>query len=293
MIMANLATDRGMMAEITSADLLAVKWRGDDAATEFYHEWLEVEGRIEAEAMSSKSRMNMFWNQVRQSEKVSYALLQWKNLPREQQTYEYLLQLYREWLVDQKSYQNYLKALHKVDKPKVAALPKGPDGKAEAKKKGKQKKKSQEDPGNANGSVAAARDPKGSGKGRKPQKCLHFQEKYGAKGCKQPAGKCKYVHELCETQEEYNSLLERVTGGGSSSDSSAHRAPSSRRNAEAVREFRKKFCVYGSSCKFKDAGEKKCSKDHTKFPTREKWTAMLKQLGGDNEYGSPEEWPFK
>lgn len=60
MIMGNLAMDKSMMLEVTSADLLAVKWEGDDHATTFYHEWLEVEGRIEAEAMSAKARMNLF-----------------------------------------------------------------------------------------------------------------------------------------------------------------------------------------------------------------------------------------
>ena len=119
LIINNLATDRAMLAEVTSADLLAIKWRGEDKAQDFLFDWLAVDQRLESEAMSQKARMNMFWNQVRQSERVAMALHKWSDKPVEERTYDELLERFRAWIVDRKKYENFLKVTSRASAQEV------------------------------------------------------------------------------------------------------------------------------------------------------------------------------
>ena len=80
-----------MMVEVTSADLLAVRWKGDAKAQEFLNEWLAVDSRMEADTMGTRARMNLLWNQVRQSERVCLALHAWHEKPKEERTYQELI----------------------------------------------------------------------------------------------------------------------------------------------------------------------------------------------------------
>ena len=200
LIVCNLATDKAMLVEVTSADLLAIQWKGEEKATEFYQEWIAVESRIEADTMSSRARMNMLWTQLRQSEKVAFAVHKWSDKPTAERTYEELLERFRAWLVEQRSYQNYLKATRRTnsDKPNIAGM-QSDVGEKQA-KKGKNKKKNKNDGCGDASDVAAVVNKSGNTSiasrrqdGSKPKtKCLNFQEEYGMKGCTRKP-KCPYL----------------------------------------------------------------------------------------------------
>jgi len=190
LIISNLKTDKSMTTSMTAADLVGVHWRGDDKATEFLQQWLEVDSRIEAQAMSSDSRMNLFYQQVRQSEKAALALHKWTDKDPGDRTYEELLDLYRKWLHDRKTQENFMR----IYKPRGAvttaptvspvvdtltAQPKKPKPRP---KKPKNKEESD---------VAPVQTPKGP-KDKPKAKCLHFQTRFGAKGCERKP--CSYRH---------------------------------------------------------------------------------------------------
>jgi len=229
--------------------------------------------------------MNMLWTQLRQSEKVAFAVHKWSDKPAAERTYEELLERFRAWLVEQRSYQNYLKATRRTnsDKPNIAGM-QSDVGEKQA-KKGKNKKKNKNDgPGDAS-DVAAVVNKSGNNSiasrrqdGSKPKtKCLNFQEEYGMKGCTRKP-KCPYLHERCETKEEFEALLNKVTMSANSSDSDKGRGKGKAKGVSKGKEFRLKFCRYADSCKFK--GTDKCKRDHTTYPTLEKWKAGLKALTG-------------
>jgi len=272
-----------MLVEVTSADLLQVKWKGEGKATEFYHEWVAVESRIEAETMSSRARMNMLWNQLRQSEKVMFAVHKWSDKPEAERTYDELIERFRAWLVEQRSYQNYLKAIRRTDSstPNVAGLQGDVgDKKAKDKKKKNDKKNASEGPKESSDLAAVVNGP-GKGAGKKSgrdfkTKCLNFQQEYGMKGCFRKG--CPYLHQQCETKEEFETLLNRVTTSKGSSSSEAENKANKNKAPSKGRDFRVKYCRYADGCKFK--GTDKCKRDHTTYPTLEKWKAGLKAITG-------------
>jgi len=195
-----------MLVEVTSTDLLAVKWKGEDKAADFYHEWVAVESRIEADTMSQKARMNMLWTQLRQSERVTLAVHRWVDKPIEERTHEELMERFRGWLVDQKEYQNYLRATRRLEqnKPKNAlAVQEEVVDKKKKGRKPKNKKKDTDGPGSI-AALSSASAAKGDGKGKRPKsKCLNFQEKYGMKGCtrkKCPCAKRRRSSRRCWTR---------------------------------------------------------------------------------------------
>jgi len=84
---------------------------------------------------------------------------------------------------------------------------------------------------------------------------------------------------MCETKEEYDTLVDRVLSSGSESGGKNSRVPA--KQLSPGRAFRAKFCRYGGECRNKDKeGEKKCRLDHTSYPTKEKWHAALKKIAG-------------
>ena len=111
------------------------------------------------------------------------------------------------------------------------------------------------------------------------------------KGCTRK--KCPYPHELCETEEEFKTLLDRVTLNSSSSseaDTARKQRPGQPKNAEANspgKVFRNKYCRFGSGCKFK--GTDKCKLDHTTFPTLAKWKEGLKAATGKDVTSSDDD----
>jgi len=72
--------------------------------------------------------------------------------------------------------------------------------------------------------------------------------------------------------------VNKVTMSANSSDSDKGRGKGKAKGVSKGKEFRNKFCRYADSCKFK--GTDKCKRDHTTYPTLEKWKAGLKALTG-------------
>jgi len=210
------------------------------------------------------------------------ALHKWSDKPVEERTYDELLERFRAWIVDRKKYENFLKVTNRASapdvKPTVAPVTDADGGTKNGKKKKKKKKKSNGvDSDSSDPSVAAVTRP------AKPKgKCMNFQKKYGAKGCNK-GKKCPYEHELCETQEEFNELVKRVTQGTPANSGDERGVPSPPAPGPGSL-FRKKFCRYGSSCKFKDeAGDKQCKRNHTTYPTLAKWKEGLKATGAKGD----------
>ena len=269
-----------MTASLTAADLVGVVWKGDDKAAEFLQDWLAIDSRIEAGAMNTESRMNMFWAQVRQSEKAAFALHKWSDKEEEDRTYGELLALYKKWLADRKSQENFMKIVKAKSitnnppsiNPVVDESTKQKKDRRKPRDRKKDKGKEVED------NVAAFQSPKGGGKGKdkgKPKmKCLHFQKKYGAKGCER--NPCGYAHVLCDSREEYDELKKRVENRTPTNSSGSESGGKTDGKLSKSKEFRKKFCRWGTDCKFQGDADKPCKMDHSTYPTFEKWKAALK-----------------
>ena len=145
--------------------------------------------------MGTRARMNLLWNQVRQSERVCLALHAWHEKPKEERTYQELIDKFRTWITEQKSYENFLKMTgSRASAPEKPTL--APVTEEETRNKKKRNKKKKKDSASAaigdnldsDSSVAAMVNPGGKGAGKssvsKPKgKCMNFQKKWGAKGC--------------------------------------------------------------------------------------------------------------
>jgi len=222
--------------------------------------------------------MNMFYNQVRQSEKVEMALHKWTDKPPSERTYEELLERSRAWIVDRRRYENFMKITNKTSvstgKPTVAAVEDG------GKKKKKNNRKKTDDAQDSSAEVNAVVKPSGAIP-KTRGKCMNFQTQFGAKGCdyeKKHKKKCPYEHVPCDTKEEFDKLVDRVskasaTNGGKNG---------SRTTPDSVgKQFRAKFCRFDEACKFKDVdGDKKCCRDHTTYKSYDRWKEGLKAAGG-------------
>ena len=118
--------------------------------------------------------------------------------------------------------------------------------------------------------------------GRSKGLCLDFQTKYGAGGCKKKV--CRYTHEFCSGQKEYDELWAKVKAksDSSGSDSASKKNKNSPASAKKkpskpeLRKFRDEHCYFGASCRNKDTT---CKRDHTKYPDKESWKAQAKKHG--------------
>jgi len=277
MILRSMATDKPLMVEVTAANLFNLTWKGDAKAKEFLQDWLTIDGRLEADAVSAKSKMTQFWQKVRESTEARYALRKWTDKPPEERSYDELLRLFKEWIAEMQSQANYKKCLSEaVSTPssKAMAVKDSAD-----KPKAKPKPKGKADSANGSGASAVTMaDPKT----RRPKgKCIQFQTRWGAEGCKKKKGTCRYSHEMCETKEEYDTLVDRVLSSGSSSESDGKNSRVPAKPLSPGKAFRAKFCRFGGDCRNKDKdGKEKCRLDHTSYPTTEKWHAALKKITG-------------
>ena len=90
-------------------------------------------------------------------------------------------------------------------------------------------------------------------------------------GCKK-GGKCKYAHEHCKSQKEFDDLLVKVTAGsGSSGDERKKGKATAVASKPELRKFKKEFCYFGASCKGIKDGI--CKLDHKTYPDKESWKA--------------------
>ena len=98
--------------------------------------------------------------------------------------------------------------------------------------------------------------------------CLGYQSKWnGGATCTYGDEACLYTHEMCKTQEEYDTLKQRVESGKLRSDDSDA-------SANKKVEFLKKYCKWGQDCKFHKDG--KCKKDHS-YKSNEDFNNALKK----------------
>ena len=182
---------------------------------------------------------------------------------------------FRNYLMDQKEQENYLKALGKTPQkpPTISpALGVGEDQETNVSKKKKNKK---DDPS----LTPALGKSKGSGKGGEKKKglCLDFQTRFKQGGCKK-GDKCKYAHEHCKSQQEFDDLLVKVMAGAGSSGEERGRGKATKvASKPELKKFRQEFCYFGATCRGIKDGT--CKLDHKKYPDREAWKAAAKKVG--------------
>ena len=243
------------LEQATLRDLMAVTWQTPHAthAQKFHDEWLGVIGRMRFD-VGPEHRMQLLWSQVRRCDKAELEAKDWRRKPEAERTYEELWESFKRYLADVREVQRNDRLLRQSNAhPKVAPA-KESDEKKKRKKKGKGDTDS--DTVQPPPQVAPAKEgEKGRGKGKvkkSKQLCILYQTKWnGGKTCSF-GDKCRYAHDMCGSQAEFDELKKKVEAG-SDRDASA---------VKALRDYKLKFCYWGKDCKKKDSGD--CKKNHSK-----------------------------
>ena len=312
MLYNSLATDTRFLEVMTIKNLANMRWEdyGDANADKFLDDFLKIVARI-PKGLDERHQQSMLYSEMIKSEGLKLPLVKYEDSQEVDKTLKLLLDIYNTWLNKKKHVENNNKERARVD----GKTPKG--GKLNAlgtsgKDKGKPPSpcnncggdhwrndcpKAAGGDGGGGGGGKTGKKGKGKGKGKgtagggngtprfdpSKTKCSYHQVKWHkGDGCMKSGEACKFVHDLCTSQAEYDALYKpwehtdrsnRNTPRTDRSDRSNRDKPESPRPAApkaggkpkvflACADFNA-FCRLGNACpKRQVGGTGECRKIH-------------------------------